>query len=293
METYELRYFLGVARFENIHRASERLRISPASLSKAVARLESEFQVKLFSREGRGIRLTGHGRLLQLRGSELIFAEEGLRLELQGAEGSLAVGVAGPEVLLSKFGPQIAGRIEKSYPNATFDFLAGSEADARAQVERGEAHLGLASAEPPPGFSSTVLGDCLFRTCVGPGHPLFAAARSGKKIPVERVLQHSFASPMVPIFGLFRGQPGAKQSVDGWRDDPFPRKIAYRTSSIKTLEDLVASGKAVAYLPDYFLGEGSRLAAITLSGCPYSCRQEIRLLHRKARGPAWVSRIFG
>ena len=58
--------------------------MSPASLSKAVARLESEFEVKLFSREGRNIRLTDYGRLLQQKGSELIHAEESLKTCARG-----------------------------------------------------------------------------------------------------------------------------------------------------------------------------------------------------------------
>jgi DNA-binding transcriptional LysR family regulator len=59
VENIKLRYFLEVARPENIHRASERLKISPGSISKAVARLEEQLSEKLFNRIGRHIKLTG------------------------------------------------------------------------------------------------------------------------------------------------------------------------------------------------------------------------------------------
>src|SRR3954468_674100 len=113
METFELRYFLDVARYENIHRASERLRISPGSLSKAIGRLQCELSVKLFSREGRNIRLTDHGRLLQLRASEIIQREEAAKIEIAGHLGSFQAVLTGPEVLLSRMGISISAEIRK------------------------------------------------------------------------------------------------------------------------------------------------------------------------------------
>src|SRR5258708_33483898 len=81
MEIFELRYFLGVAQTENIHRASERLRVSPGSLSKAVSRIEEELGARLFSREGRAIRLTDQGRYLKSKAIEILRLEESARSE--------------------------------------------------------------------------------------------------------------------------------------------------------------------------------------------------------------------
>lgn len=102
-----MRYFLGVAKTQNIHEASEELHVSTGSLSKAIARLEEELSVKLFNREGRGIRLTEEGRLLQRRASEIIQLEESTRLELSGAKGTIQVRIAGAEILLSHWGLEI------------------------------------------------------------------------------------------------------------------------------------------------------------------------------------------
>ena len=97
MEIFELRYFLAVANGENIHRASEKLHVSPGSLSKAITRLEDELSVTLFSREGRNICLTDHGKLFQKRAAEIIQLEEAARLELSGHLGAVQVVIAGPE----------------------------------------------------------------------------------------------------------------------------------------------------------------------------------------------------
>ncbi len=147
METFELRYFLSVASVENLHRASEKIHISPASLSKAIARLEAELGVNLFKREGKSIKLTDHGKLLQLRASEIIRLEEATKIELSGTLGVLNIVIAGPEVLFSLKGIEVTEDLKKKFPSSRFEFISTTEKEAISLVERGEAHLGLISSD--------------------------------------------------------------------------------------------------------------------------------------------------
>lgn len=289
METFELRYFLGVARHENIHRASEQLNVSPGSLSKAIGRLEAELSVTLFIRKGRNIEITDHGRLLQKRAAEIIRIEEATKLELSGEHGTIQVVIVGPEILLSEMGVSLTNDIQKLYPKTFFEFRSVSDQDAIDQVARGEAHLGLVTSEVSSGkgLSSKVISEPYFQTFVGSGHPLHRFAKTGKAVPVEKVLEHSFVSPTNPLLGSV----GAKQSLDGWRDDQFPRKVSYLTSSLKLLEELLVGGQAIAYLPDYF---GNKLSAeiLKVSGCPYSCQQKVRLVAKNPKDVSWLNRLF-
>ncbi len=289
MELYELKYFLGVAKFENIHRASEKLNVSTASLSKAVARLEEELGVNLFLRERRNIKLTPQGRVLQKRAAEMLHFEESIRFELSGHPGSLQIIIAGSEILLAKMGTGLGISIQKKFPTAVFDFHSTREEEAIEKVVRGEAHLALVSGDVPAkaGLSTKTLIEAHFQTYAGVGHPLYAMAKSKKTIPVEEVLRHAFASPDNP----FLGRVGARQSLDGWRDDQFPRRISYFTSSLKTLEELTVSGKALAYLPSYFC-ENLPLAPLKISGCPYFCTQKIKLIAKNPKDTSWLNQIF-
>ena len=288
MEIFELRYFLEVAKYENIHRASEKINVSPAALSKAITRLEDELGVKLFSREGRAIRLSSHGKVLQKRGSEIAQLEESARLEVSGHLGSIQAVVAGPEILLSKWGLELSHQIKIKYPLSTFEFHSTDDDHALAQVVRGESHFAVVTTESIPSeLTSKLVGESVFQTCVGPKHPLYSFAKAKKTVPIEKVLEFPFVSPSHPLLG----KVGLKQSIDGWRDDEFPRKVEYFTSSLKLLEELVTHGKSIAYLPDYYC-KTLGLEILKVSGCPYTCKQKIRLVTRKNKELGWINQIF-
>lgn len=289
MELYELKYFLGVARYENIHRASEKLNVSTASLSKAITRLEDELKVNLFLRERRNIKLTAQGRLLQQKAAQMIQLEESLLLEVAGHPGSIQVILAGPEILLSKMGTELSDKIKKRFATTRFEFLACTEDEALEKVSRGEAHLALITGNlgKHADLSSQILSEAEFQTYVGEGHPLFSKAKAKKSIPVEEVLTYAFVNPDNPLLG----KVGARQSLDGWRDDQFPRKVEYLTSSLKILEELVVSGTALAYLPSYF-AKNLKIEMMKITGCPYYCKQTIRMVAKNPQDTRWLNHLF-
>jgi len=280
METFELRYFLGVAETENIHQASEKLYVSPGSLSKAIARLEEELQVNLFHRQGRGIRLTHEGRLLQKRASEIVRLEESARLELSGVQGKVVVKIAGPEILLSHWGVNLTTELQERYPLMQFEFISCDERMAIQKIENGEVHLAFVTdQEYSKEISYKNVGHTTFKTFVSKKHKL----GKKKKIHVDELLLNSFVSPNNP----FLGKVGSKQSLDGWRDDEFPRKISFLSSSLKVLEQMVLTGRAVAYLPEY-LGESLGFETLLVEGCPYTCTQKVKIATRNPKELTWM-----
>ena len=104
---------------------------------------------------------------------------------------------------------------------------------------------------------------------------------------MDDLLQHSFVSASHPLLG----KVGQKQSLNGWRDDLFPRKVEYLTSSLKILEEIVVSGKAIAYLPEYF-GSRLELEVIKVLGCPYTCNQKIKIVARNPKDLSWLNQVF-
>ena len=65
MELRTMRYFLAVAREENMTRAAELLHVTQPTLSKQLKSLESELGKRLFIRHSFSIQLTEEGILLR------------------------------------------------------------------------------------------------------------------------------------------------------------------------------------------------------------------------------------
>tara|TARA_B110001454_G_scaffold181094_1_gene174968 strand:- start:20140 stop:21012 length:873 start_codon:yes stop_codon:yes gene_type:complete len=287
MEIFELRYFIAVAQNENIHRASEVLNVSPGSLSKAISRLEDELSVSLFYRQGRNIRLTPEGIALKKRATQIVQLEEDAKIELSGEKGSLNVVISAEEILQTQFGVNLSEAINKTYSASRIQFLTRSEDKVIQQVLDGEAHFGILTGEVPQGLKSKTLSKVEFKTCASNKHPLFKKFSQNAKIPVGDILKHAFVSPDSAMLGKIT----TMASLDGWRDDKFPRQIKYRACGLKIMEQLILRGQALAYLPDYYVNE-LNLISLNVSGCPYSCHQTVKLICRDPDALGWMNHVW-
>ena len=96
MELRVLRYFLAVAREENITRAAALLHLTQPTLSRQLMQLEEELGVKLFRRSQYRIVLTEDGMLLRRRAQEIVELAEKTEQEFarRGAElsGEISIG---------------------------------------------------------------------------------------------------------------------------------------------------------------------------------------------------------
>ena len=287
MEMFELRYFLAVAQDENVHRASEHLNVSSGSLSKAISRLEDELGISLFYKQGRNIRLTPEGLALKKRASYIIQLEEDAKIELSGQKGTLSVVISAEEILHTHFGINLSEIINRTFIHSRFQFLTRTEAKVIQQIEDGEAHFGILTGEVPIGLKSKTLSKVEFKTCASSKHPIFKKFSQASKIPVAEVLKFPFVSPESAMLGKI----SSSASLDGWRDDKFPRQIRYRASGLKIMEKLLQRGLALAYLPDYYAKELD-LVFVNVTGCPYSCQQSVKLICREPDALGWMSKIW-
>lgn len=287
MEIFELRYFMAVAQTENVNRAAEQIHVSSGSLSKAIARLEEELQTPLFFKSGRGIRLTPEGRILKKKAAQILQMEEDARFELKGKEaGSLNVYIASEEILQTSFGVKLAKIVNELFPKARLQFLIRGEPRAIEQVMDGEAHLALITGDAPGRVASKILARVEFKTCASKNHPLVRKYGS-RAIPVEEILKFPFVSPYSAILGRI----AKSSSIDGWRDDKFPRQIKYKVCGLKLMENLIQEGEALGYLPDYFI-ESAGLVPVQVSGCPYSCHQTIRVIAKDPSELGWLGKLW-
>lgn len=90
MDLRQLRTFRSVAELGSLSKASDRLRVAQPALSRQIKLLEHELRVELFTRNGRGMVLTGAGQLLLDRTTGLVRQIEQVRDDLQSVGGTPA-----------------------------------------------------------------------------------------------------------------------------------------------------------------------------------------------------------
>ena len=136
MEIRLLRYFLAVAREENITRAAESLHISQPSLSKQLMELEHEIGKQLLIRGKRKITLTEDGVLLRKRADEIITLMEKTERELSAdtakISGEVSVGGNPTSSVLSA-----AAAVRREYPDIRFWFYSGDATDVTERLDHG------------------------------------------------------------------------------------------------------------------------------------------------------------
>ena len=145
MELRVLRYFLTLAREENISRAAEALYITQPTLSRQLAELEEELGAKLFERGKRKITLTEEGLLLRRRAEEMVELEEKLEREFRARGENLAgvISVGAAEVRASGLLAAAIDRFRKKYPEVSFEIYSETADRTKERIDRGVLDLGL------------------------------------------------------------------------------------------------------------------------------------------------------
>lgn len=145
MEVRVLRYFLTVAREENITKAAELLHITQPTLSRQLAQLEEDLGVKLFERGTRRITLTNEGVLLRRRAEEITELIDKTEHELvsqeEMVEGTVEFGCG---ILSSVY--LLADLIEafsRRYPLVRYKLYTETADRIKARMDRGLTDVGL------------------------------------------------------------------------------------------------------------------------------------------------------
>lgn len=145
MELRVLKYFLMVAREENITRAAQLLHVTQPTLSRQLMQLEEELGVSLFRRSNHNIILTEDGMLLKRRAQEIVDLAEKTRRDLAQREkdiaGEISVG-SGEAQSVACFGKILAAFREK-HPLVRYQMFSGNADNIKDRIESGLLDMGL------------------------------------------------------------------------------------------------------------------------------------------------------
>lgn len=145
MELRVLRYFLAVAREENITKAAGLLHISQPSLSRQLMQMEETLGVKLFKRSRHRVILTDEGWLLRRRAQEIVALADKAEKELAQGEdgvcGEISIGCG--ETKNMAYLSQMMVSFRQKYPEVAFEIYTAVADDVKEQIENGVLDFGL------------------------------------------------------------------------------------------------------------------------------------------------------
>ncbi len=146
MTTDQIHYFLTVATYLNFTEASKKLFVAQSSLSRNIANLEEELNLKLFARNKKSVRLTPAGVVLF---EEFTKLENHLREAIASARQAeigenmhLCVGVIEAQVSEHFLPPAIA-QLTSIYPNMDIKLIRGNFKTLRDALKSGQIDIAI------------------------------------------------------------------------------------------------------------------------------------------------------
>ena len=152
MEIRSLRYFLAVAREENMTRAAELLHVTQPTLSRTMRSLEEELGKKLFTRHSFNISLTEEGILLRDRAEDLVTMADKIEKEFLSLDditgGELYLGLA--ESYQIRYLARELRTLKTIYPGLRYHITSGDTEQVTEKLDKGLLDFAVLCDAPDP-----------------------------------------------------------------------------------------------------------------------------------------------
>ena len=139
MELRVLKYFLEIAKDENLTRAAERLYITQPTLTRQLHQLEEELGKKLYTRTNYKIKLTEEGKLLKERAQEFLDLEEKTKADIQGNSENISgvIYIGAGETVGIRFVGKILKKLITQYPKINYRMISADSEGVTEKLDRG------------------------------------------------------------------------------------------------------------------------------------------------------------
>lgn len=276
----QLRAFLAVARLRHFRRAAESLHLTQPAISRHIADLEAELDVRLFDRNTREVVPTEAGRYLQSAVERVLEELEGVltHVHSESERRHGKVRVAAVPTLSAGLMPQCIAACARDYPELTVQLHDQAQTHVLDSVRGGEVDFGLAiePADTEAFDSETILLDPFVLICRH-DHPLAKlTAVPWKKLRGEQLvlLDHTSGSRRLI------DQQLAAQGVEA--------DVRQQTGHTHTAFRMVEAGLGISISPSLSLPTSNELVVRTLTP---TAKRAITLIRRRHRSLSPVAEL--
>ena len=271
--------YLRTVETGSITQTANELGYTQSAVSKMIADLESEWQVKLLTRGRAGIELTSEGLALlpAIRAVVKDYNDLGFAVsELHGLQsGLLRIGCftsLGTSVL-----PNVLKTFHEKYPNIRIQIFNGEYEDISRWLRRGAVDCGFLALPAPAEFETTFLLRDSFVAILPEDHPL----AGGSFFPVGALPSENFIK--------LNEKPDYE--IDRYLDTlPVRPNVAYEATSDFTLLSMVESGLGVSIVHDLILHPRRyRVARLPLDATQF---RDVGIAVKKGSAPSSITKLF-
>ncbi|MBH5317105.1 LysR family transcriptional regulator [Paenibacillus sp. GSMTC-2017] len=173
MDLIYFQTFREVAIRQSFTRAAEELGYAQSSVTTQIQKLEKAYNVQLFERFGRGLRLTSAGEeLLKIALQMLDLYQQSKETLTQQGGGTLSIGTI--DSLAAYYLPPLIQQIRQKYPDLVIRLQPDRETNIVNKVREGELDIGLILDNKPsdPALEWTTIKEEPLVLIANPGHPL-------------------------------------------------------------------------------------------------------------------------
>jgi DNA-binding transcriptional LysR family regulator len=244
MELRHLRYFTAVVQWNGYREASRRLYVAQPSISQAVADLEDELGIKLFSREGRTAKLTAEGRVFYEEARKTLAQAEHSIVTAQrtakGEVGSLGIGFMG--FTACTFLSGLISQYKRRHTGVELRLVEDVPSGQDSAFDRGEIDIAFTRplpAERRAGFETRFLFS----------EPLVAAFPKSRKLRTERVRISDLAGERFIVFRRSSSPQVFDTIVRVCNDNGFAPNLQNELNNMNSVLATVEAGEGVAIIP--------------------------------------------
>src|SRR5262245_49129839 len=236
--------FAAVAKHLNVTKAANNLHVSQPSLSKHLKALEDRFNLRLFTRHAKGIRLTDDGyEFFQDIEPILVQLEKINQRYLKGSvqKRSAPLMVGGTYGPASRILPSLLAVFRKAHPNVEVDLRSNSGSILRQKILHGDLEIAVCVRAPSP---SSML-------CSEPFVPMKLVGFVTKKEPIARKKELTLAELQnIPI--IVRNHAGFESTTQfllrTLKVAGHKANIAMSCESPEAIKQAVIQGLGIGFL---------------------------------------------
>ena len=241
MDLRHLRYFTAVVQWNGYREASRHLFIAQPAISGAVSDLENELGIKLFSRQGRLVRLTPEGRVFYDEALKtLAQAEQAVAVARRAAKGEIGrLGIGFIGFATRPFLPDLLRKYKARHPGIGLRLEENVPSGLAAAFDREEIDIGF-TRPPSNDRNAAYESRLLFR------EPLVVALPKARRVMTKRIRIADLAGERIVTFRRASSPEVFDTIIRLCNDSGFSPQVYNELNNMHSVLSTVEAGEGVA-----------------------------------------------